>query len=32
MQIVPKTGGCMPIDPIDPQVKASRAYEKAHHV
>jgi branched-chain amino acid transport system substrate-binding protein len=32
MQIVPKTGGCMAIDPIDPQVKASRAYEKAHNV
>jgi hypothetical protein len=32
MQIVPKTGGCMAIDPIDPQVKKSRSYEKAHKV
>jgi len=30
MQIVPKTGGCMAIDKIDPQVAKSRAFEKAH--
>jgi len=32
MQIVPNTGGCMPIDAVDPQVAKSRAYEKAHGV
>ena len=31
MQIVPKSG-CMPIDPVDPEVATVRAYEKAHHV
>ena len=29
MQIVPKSG-CLPIDPIDPEVAKARAYEKAH--
>ena len=29
MQIVP-TSGCLPIDPIDPEVAKARAYEKAH--
>ncbi|MGH2850384.1 MAG: ABC transporter substrate-binding protein [Solirubrobacteraceae bacterium] len=31
MQIVPHSG-CLPIDPVDPQVAKSRAYEKAHNV
>jgi len=31
MQIVPKSG-CLPIDPVDPEVKTVRAYEKAHNV
>ena len=29
MQIVPNSG-CLPIDPIDPEVAKARAYEKAH--
>jgi len=32
MQLVPKTGGCMAISAVDPEVAKVRAYEKAHGV